>query len=134
MDQMMSTTGVSYAPVEEDYAETGDFRPFISSLEDSAPHFDTYAPPEPQTYNFAEDRLPYTEPESIFIKSLLRNTDAAAFVGYEFFDRNRPVETTDYECLLGDEIISLPITQYVSTFKGQLTEGTSPAGLIIPKR
>jgi hypothetical protein len=126
MDQMILTTGVSYAPVEENYSETGEFRAFISSLEESAPHLDTYTAPEPQMYN--------TEPGSIFVKSLLRNTNTASFVGYEFFNRNRPVEITDYDCLLGDEIISLPITRYVSTFKGQLSEGTCPSEFIIPKR
>jgi len=120
MDNAISTTGVSYAPVEENNLETGKFRPFVSSLEESEPHLDTYTPK-----SFEDDRFLSADPDSIFTESLLRNIDTASFVGYEFFDRNTPVELTDYECLLGDEIISLPITHYVSTFKGKLSEGAS---------
>ena len=133
LDQMNSTTGVSYAPVEEDSSPTGKYRAFVSSVEESEPHFDTYVPREPRTYNFAEEQLPHAEPDSIFTQSLLRNTDVASFVGYEFFDRHTPVELADNDCLLGDEIVSLPITYYVSTFKGQLSEGASPPEIIKDK-
>ena len=107
LDQMNSTTGVSYAPIEESNpSEKRKFCAFVSSVEESEPHFDTYIPWEPHTYNFAEDQLPHGEPDSIFTQSLLRNTDVASFIGYEFFDRRTPVELADNDCLLGDKIIS----------------------------
>ena len=42
---------------------------------------------------------------------LLQNTDFAAFVGYEFFDRNTPVELTDHEHLFGDQFSSRSVEQ-----------------------
>ena len=45
LDQMNSTTGVSYAPIKErSSSEKRKFRTFVSSLEESKPHFDTYIP------------------------------------------------------------------------------------------
>ena len=43
------------------------------------------------------------------------------------------MELADNDCLLGNEIISLPITYYVSTFKGQLSKGASPPEIIQDK-
>ena len=131
---MNSTTGVSYALIKErNSSEKRKFRAFVSSVEESEPHFDTYIPQEPCTYNFTEDQLPHGEPDSIFTQSLLHNTDVASFVSYEFFDCHTPVELADNDCLLGDEIVSLPITYYVTKFKGQLSKGVSPPKIIRDK-
>ena len=102
-------------------------------VEESEPHFNTYIPWELHTYNFAEDQLPHGEPNSIFTQSLLCNTDVASFISYEFFNCHTPVELADNDCLLSDEIISLPITYYVLTFKEQLSEGASPSEVIWDK-
>ena len=84
LNQMNLTTGVSYAPIEEsDSSEKGKFCAFVSSVEESEPHFDTYIPQEPCTYNFTKNQLPHTESDSLFTLSLLCNTNVASFIGYE---------------------------------------------------
>ena len=54
---------------------------------------------------------------------LLQNTDIASFVGYQFFDRNTPVELTDHECLFGDQFSSRIFPKFTSGPLNRLLTG-----------
>ncbi len=128
---MESAPYITYAPVEHrSSSDEPAQRAFITTLDEAEPHSGTYTPPPSQSQ--PRSRLSYEKPNSIFDKSLLRNVDPDAYCGYEFFDRHVSIEKTDYKCLLGDEVVALPIQYYVSTFEkfqsaGMTTRDLRPA-------
>ncbi|KAJ3474287.1 hypothetical protein NLI96_g12542 [Meripilus lineatus] len=54
---------------------------------------------------------PSDDDPSPFHSSFLRVQDDSSYTGTEFFHRNFPIEFA-HECVLGDELISLPFTEY----------------------
>ena len=121
---MESAPYITYAPIEHRSSpDEPAQRAFITTLDEAEPHSGTYTPPPSQSQ--PRSWLSYEKPNSIFDKSLLRNMDPDAYCGYEFFDRHVAIEKTDYKCLLGDEIVALPIQYHVSTFKARLKSGES---------